>query len=249
MLTPISRRRQAILQDRRRRMLERYYRPKINTVLRQMAKDAAKAYGEGGTERALQSVSDSQKPLQDVLLRLYYSSADTAKRTLNQQLGVKKLDVFSTYLQSLFADYAFDKAISLTETSKEELRRVVSNALVAEETYNLATITKLIESGLKASASYRAAMITRTEVGAAVMESEFAMLDEYDLPAEMVKVWLSNIDGRVRKTHAQVDGQTRNKDDLFDVGGDKLKYPNDRSGSPENVINCRCSVSWELKEE
>ena len=31
--------------------------------------------------------------------------------------------------------------------------------------------------------------------------------------------------------------------DQFDVGGELLSYPGDLSGSPGNVINCRCCVA------
>jgi hypothetical protein len=32
-------------------------------------------------------------------------------------------------------------------------------------------------------------------------------------------------------------------DETFSVGGEDLEYPGDPNGSPENVIQCRCTVA------
>ena len=63
------------------------------------------------------------------------------------------------------------------------------------------------------------------------------------------KVWLSAlIPGRTRDEHAAAHGQEVGLNESFDVGGESLDYPADPSGSPENIINCLCSMVAQLKE-
>jgi len=54
--------------------------------------------------------------------------------------------------------------------------------------------------------------------------------------------WLAALDDRVREDHAIAHGQVRRLGESFDVGGESLSYPGDPSGSPGNIINCRCAV-------
>ena len=58
--------------------------------------------------------------------------------------------------------------------------------------------------------------------------------------------WLSSADELVRDdaavfSHAELDGQEITLGDAFNNGED-IKFPHDPNASPENTINCRCSV-------
>ena len=53
------------------------------------------------------------------------------------------------------------------------------------------------------------------------------------------KEWLATNDGRVRHSHAALDGAIVDQDKKFDNG---LMYPGDPSGRPEEVYNCRCTL-------
>lgn len=53
------------------------------------------------------------------------------------------------------------------------------------------------------------------------------------------KEWLATNDGRVRHSHAMLDGAIVDQDKKFDNG---LMYPGDPSGRPEEVYNCRCAL-------
>ena len=55
------------------------------------------------------------------------------------------------------------------------------------------------------------------------------------------KQWLSAHDGRVRDSHAILNGQIRDVDKRFDNG---LLYPADSSGRPAEVYNCRCTLTY-----
>ena len=57
--------------------------------------------------------------------------------------------------------------------------------------------------------------------------------------ADVVKQWDSTLDGRTRKNHRKLDGQIRELDEYFEVGGRKAKCPG-QFNRPEEDINCRC---------
>ena len=58
------------------------------------------------------------------------------------------------------------------------------------------------------------------------------------------RTWLATNDSRTRHSHAVLDGETKPIDAPFSNG---LMYPGDPNGRPEEVWNCRCSVSAVVK--
>lgn len=56
----------------------------------------------------------------------------------------------------------------------------------------------------------------------------------------LFKHWVSKHDSAVRPGHRLADGQIRLVSQPFIVAGEPLMAPGDPSGSPANVINCRC---------
>lgn len=60
------------------------------------------------------------------------------------------------------------------------------------------------------------------------------------------KVWLTEADEKVREEHAEVDMMRIPIDEMFDVGGEQLRYPHDfMFGSAKNLVNCRCTCRYE----
>lgn len=98
-----------------------------------------------------------------------------------------------------------------------------------------------------------ALLITRTE-GHRVQQS--AIMDAChvakDKGADIVKQWDATMDGLTRPEHREADGQIRELDEYFDVGGEKMKAPA-IGGSASNVCNCRCQLlqraRWALDED
>ena len=100
---------------------------------------------------------------------------------------------------------------------------------------------------------YRGETIARTESINALREGQAqaiaqAIGDSEIDPRDGVKVWEASIDGRERETHAEADGDEVPIDQPFTVGGYQMMHPGDSSmGAPaEEVINCRCSVSYRI---
>ncbi len=61
------------------------------------------------------------------------------------------------------------------------------------------------------------------------------------------KTWITENDSRVRETHVPLEGETIPINDLFVVGDALMRYPKDleyAADSPEEVVNCRCSIKY-----
>ena len=85
---------------------------------------------------------------------------------------------------------------------------------------------------------YRSQMIARTEVLRAMNSSSHSQFVSWNVPFH---VWFTALDDRVRDSHIGTHGQIRPLNVPFTTGlGNKLLYPLDPNGPPEDVINCRC---------
>ena len=61
------------------------------------------------------------------------------------------------------------------------------------------------------------------------------------------KTWITENDSRVRDTHVPLEGETIPIEDLFVVGNALMRYPKDieyAADSPEEIVNCRCSIKY-----
>lgn len=134
----------------------------------------------------------------------------------------------------------------LTEQQRAEIARIVEEATQAGK--NPRSILNAIASvagadvnaaGVPISARLRAARIARTELhNAATWGSLQAARVERGKGRDVVKVWRSTIDGRTRETHSKANGQVREIEEPFVVGGASMLRPGD--GPAREVVNCRC---------
>ena len=72
------------------------------------------------------------------------------------------------------------------------------------------------------------------------------MEDAEDMGIKLKKKWVATLDNRTRDAHQDLDGQTVDVGDPFEVDWDgahyELDYPGDPNGEPEMVYNCRCTM-------
>ena len=87
----------------------------------------------------------------------------------------------------------------------------------------------------------RAMLIAENESNSIWNDSDF---QEAVLSGKRWKTWIAILDKRTRDTHRAVDGARIPIDEYFQVGEALLMYPRADSSFPEEVINCRCSVSY-----
>lgn len=134
----------------------------------------------------------------------------------------------------------------LTEQQRAEIARIVEEATQTGK--NPRAILNAIASvagadvnaaGVPISARLRAARIARTELhNAATWGTLQAARVERGKGRDVVKIWRATVDGRTRETHAKANGQVREIEEPFVVGGAAMSRPGD--GPAREVVNCRC---------
>lgn len=139
-----------------------------------------------------------------------------------------------------------------TATDRANIKRSVSNTLLnsilAVATGGLAFkgLQAVYEKNLKESATITETQATRVE-GKAVYDA----LLEADYKAKennmrLIKIWRTQEDDKVRDAHARAEGQEAEINEPFYVDGERLMYPGDFTGSPKNIINCRCWMEYKF---
>lgn len=95
----------------------------------------------------------------------------------------------------------------------------------------------------------RAATIATTETTRAANAGALAAAISAERSlGTMVKIWRDSSDHRVRETHQAVDGTELPLMQPFMVGGVPLMYPSEPMGPPEEVIGCRCDLTFRRAE-
>lgn len=140
-----------------------------------------------------------------------------------------------------YLEQATNRLVGIGDTAWTSIRSAIVDQF--DQGGSIDDIRSAIQDAVQV-AEGRAVTIARTEVvsasNAGSIEGARALGDS----APTFKEWLATADERTREAHAEADGQVVALDDPFDVDGEELDAPGDPAGSPENVINCRCTVVY-----
>lgn len=168
---------------------------------------------------------------------------------INQDQVVKAVRTDSKLSDSLYNRLGEDVGYL-----KRSIRAELSRGIVSGSTWNEMALR--IANGMNSpfrKAYNNAIRIARTEGHR--IQNEAALDGQHGAKkngADIVKQWDSTLDGRTRDEHRECDGQIREIDEPFDVGGEKMQAPG-VGGSAKNVCNCRCCLlqraKWALDDD
>lgn len=180
---------------------------------------------------------------------LHISSGIPLVIPINQQQVVKALKTDSKLSQGLYERLGEDVNY-LKRSIRAELSRGISNGSTWNEM--ALRIAKGMNNPFR-KAYNNAIRIARTEGHR--IQNEAALDGQRGAKkkgADIVKQWDSTLDSRTRPEHRECDGQIREIDEPFDVGGEKMQAPG-VGGSARNVCNCRCCLlqraKWALDDD
>lgn len=158
-------------------------------------------------------------------------------RELARQAARSDLD--ESRVQALLSavdDRLFNAAPPDEDELRSRRRRLYAEAEEADETWRSTATT-----------------IARTTSTDVLNEATLQRAEDVERESgeELVKVWIAQVptDGRTRPTHIAANGQVVPLREEFTVGESKLKRPGDPDGAADEVINCRCSVSYLTRAE
>lgn len=142
---------------------------------------------------------------------------------------------------------AASQVTNIAETTQLNVMRSISVAY--DQGLSIPSTAALIRSGMAEAAPWRATLIARTELAGAVNGGSLAAVQIVSKATgdTYLKVWMT-APGAIYPRHEEydgLDGQTVPLSGKFSVGADTLDHPGDPAGSPEEVCNCRCAMSYE----
>ncbi len=201
-----------------------------------------------------------KEPIEKALITLYYNVGTSFAKAQSDKLKsdrgsifVKEPDaedwykVFSAYVKTR----AGDKIVSIAKENRKQaktiIRRVIEGSV--EAGMGADEMARAMRKALEVEGTllnqWRALRIARTEVMSAsnLGAMEGARATGYPLK----KFWIATYDSRTRDTHLVVEQQNPKAfDEAFQVGNYKMQQPGDEAGGPEEVINCRCAIAFEM---
>ena len=183
--------------------------------------------------------------------------ADFARDQYNRLKGVdpdlltKEEDAWFNFMKNYVKRRLWKRIEAVNQTSVETAGRIINDVLEQTVTeglgaYETATRIKksLIEEGIKYN-QWRALRVARTEIMTASnigsMEGAKAMGEALE------KFWIATYDNRTRDTHLAVELQNpKMMNEPFIVGAYQMQHPGDPAGGAEEVINCRCTIAYNV---
>lgn len=219
--------------------------------------------------------ADYQKQLEADLKRILKSLGDTSVENTDEYLQNVYEDAF---LGTVYG-YHQEKVPIVLQVPENQMRKVVeketadfkfSQRLYRNRDKLVSDVKKQLSRGIASGAAYRdiarelasvseanlkqSWRIVRTEGHRVQNEAKMdCMRDAKEAGADVVKQWDSTVDARTRPTHRELDGQTRELDEPFEVPstGAKAMYPGGFGIAKEDIW-CRCVMlqipRWALSE-
>ena len=137
-----------------------------------------------------------------------------------------------------------DRVTKVTRVSdgiKERLRTAIRKGF--EEGESVDQVSDRVKRVFNAERS-RARTIARTEMNGAASDARMIQVKR-TLGTNYRKTWITARDFSVRDSH-KIDGQTKDSGEPF---SNRLQRPHDPDGRAQDVINCRCILTFATPEE
>ena len=230
-------------QNRLREPFIRQYEARLKTYYNKMASEVFEAYNTGSSTILNLKINDFRKELQDIFRIQYTVIANAFKNyALDRMQNVKDFDSdFDRKLNLYIEENIGTLVTDINETTRKRIVDAINtgynSGLSDAETGTLLRNT-IIGFGVA-----RANLIARTETHRTASWANETTAENMNI-AGTKKEWIAIQDARTRVTHSIASGQQIPLDQKFVVGGERLKYPGDPSGSAGETINCRCSVIY-----
>lgn len=212
---------------------------------------------------SLLTLTIKQSDLEKALFKVHYTIGNHAGRLQLKEFQqwekqIKKIKpssyplyskAFQSWLVDYYSKFGGENIKLLTETY---VASVVSE--IKKSTDDNETLEQMRNRIMKAVDSpnfyqWQAMRIARTETTFAVnagteISGDFTVIT-------MNKRWVSMRDGKERDSHLSADDQIVGKDEMFIVGGEKMRYPGDKlnGASASNLVNCRCVRTFVPKKD
>ena len=205
-------------------------------------------------------LTDTLQPLYEKIFKIGGKSVVDEfkgyKRAITKDVGdtgIPGFDIYFDYKDPKVVEMIRNKLMKITRVNKNTKTNVatlIKQAYESEEEFSISDIAREIGNMPEFNID-RAKTIAQTET---ISSLNLASAATYVQNKDLIdgKAWLAIDDGHARETHLQAatDYSTDNAiqvDENFNVGGYECMCPGDIGLPPEEVVNCRCSISPVVK--
>lgn len=200
-----------------------------------------------------------ERRLRDILLKHYVRIGRIFNKEIFNQFKAQKPSLerkqesrFEYLLNRWARIEAGRKAKPIAGTTRKDIARAVQKSFASEEPETLVIRGILSTRGYS---NFRANAVALTETHNAAMYASRTTAEDFaaDEGVTMLKIWSPTLDDRTRDSHAEMESHPAiSLSDLFDVqnpkgGVDRMNGPGDPSAPAEQVINCRCVLTYEVQ--
>lgn len=181
----------------------------------------------------------------------YYRTGFAFEKTTSIDFGFASLSekkIEAAILNPVDRITWIDRATAHGQTLNRQIREKIAQGLIQGKGYS-ATARDL--KGTIEKTTGQLIRVVQTETHRAQTMGELAGFDTVgnaakDLGFETVKIWVATLDGKTRDAHRELDGKEADADGLFHSHGLTAEGPG-MFGVPEEDINCRCVVTFDVK--
>lgn len=244
-----SRRREIQKVGQLRKRFELILRARVNAQFKVDAKTVSAAFSQGGKHAALSAVLAHEQNWQQIVSKHWFGTmeffGDRVLSGLKMESGFEikafSRDLFVRASRVYAQRIAGQRVVDIGKTTKDKISAVIDQGL--EDGSPMTDIRDSILETYDGFSEGRAMVIARTETLGAQNRGGIESVRSLGLDGTN-KVW--GWSGVSRTDHADADGQMVGLDEQFSVGGEMMDSPGDPSASPEQTINCGCSLTYSL---
>ena len=254
--------------DDKRQRDERTWVRSIKSLFAQQKRSLLNAVKESSTPISILdeipkyiNTSDTRKLYKELYTKQgqkYYNGTIRAlKKNSPYRFNLKEIvnedDLYWLQMSEFVDNEVASRVISVTQTSQDVARKAINEAVTTgvNEGQSIPQIKAAINASVnqewRIMTAFRPELIARTE--SLTMANYASFIGAESLGQDLDKVWLAFIDGRTRQAHITADRQVAPMQGAFIVGGEQMRYPGDTWGSAKNVIQCRCTLIYQTKDE
>lgn len=230
------------------------YAPDLAGILNRHYRRTETVFGGNVTDFLEENSDNEEEAIIAALLLIAANSGRTVDDVIEEMVNTVRIQ------EQNFTRANVEEDVSLiTRTNQKELDASVALATAVlierlgrdptrSETAKLAA-AEFRKSSFKRSNTIAMTVTQKAAEGIKEIERDVFFDNVNDLGARQLGVqfleeavfWQTLGDEKVRASHIAADGQKRQAG-FFTVQSEFLRFPGDPSGSPSNIINCRCSA-------
>ncbi len=238
--------------------LEPFLASDMRRMLKNILKDFRSTYsGYKETVTPDKYIPDATHILRHHYRRVFKAFSGDLKKEImrNTKAAIRESDI-EAEVDKEMAGYIIQhsgkqaKIIIQTTTNDldDEIRSVIEESIAKGLDPSPQRIADIVYKNYSKKVNGRAKIISITETQSLAEKTKNveAQKTQESLPfhqQKLKKVWIATLDEVTREWHAEADGQEVDILDSFTVNDEQLQYPGDPEGSPDNIINCRCSFA------